>query len=33
MHDDVVRDRLAGARGFVFDLDGTLVLGDRRSSR
>lgn len=31
MHDDVVRDRLAGARGFVFDLDGTLVLGDRRN--
>ena len=31
MHDDMVRDRLAGARGFVFDLDGTLVLGDRRN--
>jgi len=26
---DLVRDRLAAARGFVFDLDGTLVLGDR----
>jgi predicted acyl esterase len=31
VHDDMVRDRLAGARGFVFDLDGTLVLGDRRN--
>ena len=31
MHDDMLRDRLAGARGFVFDLDGTLVLGDRRN--
>ena len=27
----VVRDRLATARGFVFDMDGTLVLGDRTS--
>ena len=27
----VVRDRLAAARGFVFDMDGTLVLGDRNS--
>jgi 4-nitrophenyl phosphatase len=25
-----VRERLRAARGFVFDLDGTLVLGDRR---
>ena len=28
----VVRDRLAAARGFVFDMDGTLVLGDRTSN-
>ena len=28
----VVRDRLASARGFVFDMDGTLVLGDRISN-
>ena len=28
----VVRERLAGARGFVFDMDGTLVLGDRTSN-
>jgi NagD protein len=28
----VVRDRLASARGFVFDMDGTLVLGDRTSN-
>jgi len=28
----VVRDRLATARGFVFDMDGTLVLGDRTSN-
>jgi 4-nitrophenyl phosphatase len=27
----VARDRLLGAGGFVFDMDGTLVLGDRRS--
>jgi HAD superfamily hydrolase (TIGR01450 family) len=27
-----VRDRLLGAGGFVFDMDGTLVLGDRRSN-
>jgi 4-nitrophenyl phosphatase len=27
--DDDVRARLAGARGFIFDMDGTLVLGDR----
>jgi 4-nitrophenyl phosphatase len=26
---DVVRDRLRDARGFVFDMDGTMVLGDR----
>ncbi len=26
-----VSERLRGARGFVFDLDGTLVLGDRRN--
>jgi 4-nitrophenyl phosphatase len=26
-----VRERLRAARGFVFDLDGTLVLGDRRN--
>jgi len=24
-----LRDRLAGARGWIFDMDGTLVLGDR----
>jgi 4-nitrophenyl phosphatase len=28
----VVRERLAAARGFVFDMDGTLVLGDRTSN-
>ena len=28
----VVRERLATARGFVFDMDGTLVLGDRTSN-
>ena len=28
----VVRERLRAARGFVFDLDGTLVLTDRASS-
>ena len=28
----VVRDRLTTARGFVFDMDGTLVLGDRTSN-
>ena len=33
MHSDVVRDRLAAARGFVFDMDGTLVLGDRQNHR
>jgi 4-nitrophenyl phosphatase len=27
-----VRDRLLAAGGFVFDMDGTLVLGDRRSN-
>jgi 4-nitrophenyl phosphatase len=27
-----VRDRLRAARGFLFDLDGTLVLGDRNNS-
>src|SRR5262252_716303 len=26
---DVVRERLRNARGFIFDMDGTLVLGDR----
>jgi NagD protein len=26
-----LRDRLRAARGFVFDMDGTLVLGDRRN--
>ena len=31
MHSDLVRERLAAARGFVFDLDGTLVLGDRHN--
>ena len=30
MHDRDPLARLADARGFVFDLDGTLVLGDRR---
>ncbi len=25
----MIRERLAAARGFVFDMDGTLVLGDR----
>src|ERR1700684_262736 len=27
-----VLERLHGARGFVFDLDGTLVLGDKRNA-
>ena len=31
VHSDVVRERLAAARGFVFDMDGTLVLGDRHN--
>ena len=31
MHRDMVRERLAAVRGFVFDMDGTLVLGDRLS--
>ncbi len=31
MHSDMVRERLSAARGFVFDMDGTLVLGDRPS--
>ena len=31
MHKDIVRERLAAVRGFVFDMDGTLVLGDRLS--
>jgi 4-nitrophenyl phosphatase len=31
MDDEVLRERLATARGWVFDLDGTLVLGDRRN--
>jgi len=26
---DAVRERLRDARGFIFDMDGTLVLGDR----
>lgn len=30
--DEAVRQRLRDARGFVFDLDGTLVLGDRNNS-
>ena len=30
MRDPDPMARLADARGFVFDLDGTLVLGDRR---
>ena len=29
----VVAERLAAARGFVFDMDGTLVLGDRLNHR
>ena len=31
MNSDLVRERLSAARGFVFDLDGTLVLGDRHN--
>jgi len=31
--DDGVRQRLAAVRGFVFDMDGTLVLGDRQGHR
>ena len=31
MHRDTALERLAAARGFVFDMDGTLVLGDRLS--
>jgi HAD superfamily hydrolase (TIGR01450 family) len=31
MPSGVVLERLAAVRGFVFDLDGTLVLGDRRN--
>jgi len=31
MREAMIRDRLAAVRGFVFDMDGTLVLGDRRS--
>jgi len=31
VHSDMVRERLAAVRGFVFDMDGTLVLGDRLS--
>jgi len=27
-----VLERLRNARGFVFDLDGTLVLGDKRNA-
>jgi 4-nitrophenyl phosphatase len=30
MSDDPLRARLSAVRGFVFDLDGTLVLGDRQ---
>ena len=33
VHSELVRDRLAAARGFVFDMDGTLVLGDRHNHR
>src|SRR5262245_17653249 len=29
--DDDVRTRIASARGFVFDMDGTIALGDRTS--
>jgi 4-nitrophenyl phosphatase len=29
MHRNMVRERLSAVRGFVFDMDGTLVLGDR----
>ena len=29
MTPDEVRERLRNARGFIFDMDGTLVLGDR----
>ena len=31
MREAMIRERLAGVRGFVFDMDGTLVLGDRAS--
>ena len=31
MRDPDPLDRLRAARGFVFDMDGTLVLGDRQS--
>ncbi len=31
MVDDVARERLGSVRGFVFDMDGTLVLGGRTS--
>jgi 4-nitrophenyl phosphatase len=31
MREAMIRERLAAVRGFVFDMDGTLVLGDRRS--
>ena len=31
MHSDMIRERLSAVRGFVFDMDGTLVLGDRPS--
>ncbi|HSG63411.1 MAG TPA: hypothetical protein VLD39_00350, partial [Gammaproteobacteria bacterium] len=30
-HDEAALERLRTSRGFVFDLDGTLVLGDRRN--
>src|SRR6266542_2407158 len=31
MREAMIRERLLAARGFVFDMDGTLVLGDRPS--
>lgn len=31
MVDGTVLERLRGARGFLFDMDGTMVLGDRRN--
>jgi 4-nitrophenyl phosphatase len=31
MREAMIRERLAAVRGFVFDMDGTLVLGDQRS--
>lgn len=32
LHDPAVVERLRAARGFVFDMDGTLVLGDRHNA-